>query len=96
MKKVSIRILLDDPMGNSHTLDVTNDEFGVLKYNFYGTNSRTPFSLSNMQIGWKNKDARLPDTIDDYKNVHFLTADIIEAIHTGTERLNRVVYRKSM
>ena len=48
MTKVSIRILTKDPMGNSHTLDVTNNEFGVLKYNFYGTNSRVPFSLSNI------------------------------------------------
>ena len=96
MTKVSIRILTKDPMGNSHTLDVTNDNFGVLKYSFYGTTSRVPLSLSNMQIGWQKKGTRLPDIIDDYKNVHVLTAEIVSAIHTGTERLERVVYRKEV
>jgi len=58
-RKLFIRIRMEDSMGNSDTLDVTNDAFNVLHYKLYGTLSFTPKSLSNLRSALP-----LPDTKD--------------------------------
>jgi hypothetical protein len=56
-RKLFIRIRMEDGMGNSDTLDVTNDAFNVLHYNLYSTMGTQPLSLSNL-----GSALPLPDT----------------------------------
>jgi len=90
MKNVKIRLLLICPMGNRFLLDVSNDEFGILKYSLYGEKNHVPNSLSNLQM-----TERFPDTIDDYNDVNVLATIISVRINTGVKKVLDVVYCKS-
>ena len=90
MKNVKIRLLLISPMDNRFLLDVSNNEFGILKYSLYGEKNHVPNSLSNLQL-----KERLPDTIDGYYSVHGLAGVIWRKINAEVTRVLQVVYSKS-
>jgi hypothetical protein len=93
MLQVKISMVLKDGMGNEHTLNVSSDDWGVIKYRLIGRKSRTPFSLSNLQIGWKY-DCNLPTDIEEYTDVNRLVEDIKYCVNSGVKRVTDILYSK--
>ena len=63
MHKVKIILQVQDPFGNQFILQVTSDEWGVLKYRLTDLTRSTGFAVSNM--GFKSDP---PITIHDYSS----------------------------
>lgn len=93
MEAIKIRLRLGDSMGNTDILNVSSNDWGILKYNLHGEKSRIPESLSNLQIGWRG-DHRLPETLDDYNTVDDIVKDVIKAIETGVNHHIDTIFAK--
>ena len=93
MIQVKISMVTKDGYGNEHILDISSDDWGVIKYSLYGRKSKIPFSLSNLQIGWKY-DCNLPTDIEKYTDVNQLVEDIKYCVNSGVERVTDILYSK--
>ena len=93
MLQVKISMVTKDGYGNEHTLNVSSDDWGIIKYRLIGRKSGIPFSLSNLQIGWKY-DCNLPTDIEDFDSVDDLVDVIKYCIESGVEDVTEILYSK--
>ena len=92
-KEVRISIGIIDGMKNEKKLDISTNEWGIILYSLYGRQSRVPFGLANIQIGWKY-DCELPKDIDNYTDINQLIKDIKYCINSGVDRPTDIIYAK--
>lgn len=86
MKKLIGKLNLVDGFGNRSVLKVfTNKDEGIVSYSLSGLNTRIPFSLSNLQCGWRGP--ALPDNIYEYENNTELFNMVITAVNGGVEKV---------
>lgn len=84
MSKVVAKILLDDPFGNPHTLLVKVSDEQVISYRLFGTISRIPMCLTNMQI-----KKPLPDLMLDFDSVEEMIGEVQVAVNSGTDTVTK-------
>ena len=92
-KEVRISIGTIAGMKNERKLDISTNDWGIIRYSLYGRKSRIPFSLSNLQIGWKYK-CELPKDIDKYDSIDKLIEDVKYCIDSGVESMTDIIYAK--
>ena len=87
------RLAIVDGMGNKSTLDITAGRDGALIYNYWGGHSPsgTPFSLGNMQVGYRT-DESLPHTMYEQDTHGELLATIVKAVDSGVVKVHRVIF----
>ena len=85
MKKLMAKLTLKDVYGNTKFLQVfINDEEGTVSYSHFNS-SRTSFSISNLQCGWKGP--LLPDNIYEYEDNKQLLSAVVEAVNGGVQEV---------
>ncbi|MBC8427840.1 MAG: hypothetical protein H8D94_00050 [Candidatus Pelagibacter sp.] len=93
MLQVKISMITKDGYGNENILNISSDDWGIIKYKLSGRKSKIPFSLSNLDIGWKY-DCNLPTDIEKYTDVNRLMEDIKYCINSGVEDVIEILYSK--
>lgn len=86
MRKLIANVDVADGFGNKKLLKVfTNQEEGTVGYSLVGIDSGTPFSLSNMQCGWRGPS--LPDNTYEYNDNESLLNAVIKAVQGGVYKV---------
>ena len=85
MKKLMAKLTLKDVYGSTKFLQVfINAEEGIVSYSHFNA-SRTSFSISNLQCGWKGP--LLPDNIYEYEDNKQLLSAVVEAVNGGVQEV---------
>lgn len=87
MKKLIVKLGVEDPMGNKKIFKVYECESGSISYSLESSNG-TLFSTSNLQCGLKGPV--LPDNVYECRSPRDLMSKVVDAVNGGTS----IVYNK--
>ena len=87
MRQLIAKLDVSDGYGNKKVLKVFTDrDEGTVNYSLIGSTSGIPFSISNMQCGWRGP--LLPDNTYEYKTNKKLLSAVVEAVNGGVYKVN--------